>query len=182
MTIRSFALHAALVSFGLSAWPALAASDNDSSSERKVCNVGHVYDEKQAKCVKKEEPSRFDDRQLYENAVALARAERFDEALDLLEQIENRNDPRVLNYLGYVTRNLGDLDGGLAFYRQAIALDPDYTLARSYMGQALLLSGDRDGAIVQLDEIEKRAGTGSREYVELAEALVAATDGALFRY
>lgn len=174
-------MTAALVSLGLSSGLAFSASDSDTSST-PTCNKGWVYDSKQGKCIKKEESSQLDDSQLYENAVALAYAERFDEALALLERIGNRNDPRVLNYLGYVTRNLGDLEGGLAFYRQAIALDPDYTLARSYMGRALLISGDRDGAIAQLDEIEARGGANSREYVELAEALVAATDGELFRY
>ncbi|MDZ7824300.1 MAG: hypothetical protein U5K75_09885 [Ahrensia sp.] len=78
----------------------------------------------------------------------------------------------MLNYLGYATRNAGDIEGGLAYYRAAIALDPNYTLARSYMGQALLLKGDRRGAQVQLSEIESRVGVEAREYKLLAVAML----------
>ncbi len=181
MNRSTLILSAALMSLGLTGAMGFAAETDDAAT-KPTCKANEVFDDKQGKCIKKEQSSQLDDRQRFDNAVALAYAGRFEEALPLLLAISDRNDAGVLNYLGYVTRNLGDLEGGLAFYRQAIAINPDYTLARSYMGQALLLSGDRDGALAQLDEIEKRAGRDAREYVQLAEALVAASDNQVFRY
>ena len=52
----------------------------------------------------------------------------------------------------------------------------------SRLGDLRACTGDRDGAIAQLGEIERRAGRDSREFVQLADALVAATDKQLFRY
>ncbi|MEN0002201.1 MAG: tetratricopeptide repeat protein, partial [Pseudomonadota bacterium] len=86
------------------------------------------------------------------------------------------------NYLGYVHRNLGALDAGIDHYRTALKLNPDYTLARSYMGIALLQKGDNRGALEQMVEIEKRVGTDAREYTLLFDAVAKATEGKQFDY
>lgn len=163
--------------------PALAVGGDDSSASDEVsqCETGQVWDRDQSKCVPTGQQSMNDDA-LFENGRALAYLGRFEEAVTVLNLIEDRNRPDVLNYLGFATRNAGDLRAGLAFYRRAIALDPGYTLARSYMGQALLLDGDRVGALAQLDEIETRCGRDCRGYAELAEAIVAVTEDRDWRY
>ncbi|HMQ57581.1 MAG TPA: tetratricopeptide repeat protein, partial [Rhizobiaceae bacterium] len=104
---------------------------------------------------------------------------RYDEALTLLGQIRQPQTAEVYNYLGYATRKSGDVEGGLAYYRRALEIDPGYTLARSYMGEALIIAGRRDDALAQLGEIKERCGMGCREYVILARALTGVTDSEL---
>ncbi|MEM9104387.1 MAG: hypothetical protein AAGC96_01930, partial [Pseudomonadota bacterium] len=41
------------------------------------------------------------------------------------------------------------------YYRQAVAMDPEYTLVREYMGEALLQKDDLAGALEQLAEIRR---------------------------
>lgn len=147
-----------------------AGSDETPTSDVEKCEAGQVYDKATDQCVD-EEKSSMNDADLLDNGRALAYAERFDEAIIVLNKIK-KPDAAVLNYLGYATRNNGDVDQGLRYYRAALEIDPDYTLARSYMGQALLSAGDRRGAMIQLDEIERRVGTDAREYRLLAQALL----------
>ena len=51
--------------------------------------------------------------------------------------------------------------------QEALRADPDFTLAREYMGEAYLTLGDVEAAKGQLAEIEKRCGAGCAEYAEL---------------
>lgn len=122
-------------------------------------------------------PSHREDasQEIYNAAYVLAKQERFAEALALLKRADRR-DPRVLNYTGYVTRKLGDVEGALVFYRQALALNPNHTTARAYMGEALLQQGKVDAAKAELVEIEKRCGRACAEYADLA-AHIAAHEG-----
>ena len=53
---------------------------------------------------------------------------------------------------------MGNVDAGMRWYDAALAANRDNLLARSYMGQALLLQGDRIGAQAQLTEIRARGG------------------------
>lgn len=182
--MRRLVLAATFLSTIIIASPALAVgggNDDASSDAVRECANGEVWDRDQSRCVPADQQSLNDDA-LFENGRALAYLGRFDEAVTVLGMIEDQNRPDVLNYLGYATRNAGDLQTGIAHYRRAIALDPDYTLARSYMGQALLLDGDRAGAIAQLDAIETRCGRDCRGYAELAEAIVAASEDRTWRY
>ena len=50
-----------------------------------------------------------------EYAFALAKADRYQEAIDVLDLLDNPNTPRALNYRGYATRKLGDTDGGMSY-------------------------------------------------------------------
>ncbi|MEO1749115.1 MAG: tetratricopeptide repeat protein, partial [Pseudomonadota bacterium] len=102
--------------------------------------------------------------------------------LSVLTLIDNQKTPEVQNYLGYTMRKVGDLDKSLVYYQTALELDPDYTLARSYMGIALLQKGDNRGALEQMVEIENRVGTQTREYGLLFDAVAKATEGQQFDY
>jgi tetratricopeptide (TPR) repeat protein len=86
----------------------------------------------------------------------------------------NPNTAEALNYRGYATRKLGRVEEGVAFYKQSVAIDPDYTLVREYLGEAYVLQGRLDLAKDELAQIEKRCGTTCEPYEDLAEAIAAA--------
>ena len=108
------------------------------------------------------------DDEIYHAGYWLAKEGRYGDAIEMLQRAENKNDPRILNYLGFAHRKLGMVDKGLSYYRRALAIKPDYVLAREYMGEAFLQIGDVASAKEQLGEIEKRCGTTCPSYVELA--------------
>ena len=82
------------------------------------------------------------DEDLYLAAGDLVLEARYADALPLLFRIRDRNNPQVLNLIGYSTRKLGDVDKGIDYYHRALAIDPNYTKARQYLGEAYLLKDD----------------------------------------
>jgi tetratricopeptide (TPR) repeat protein len=158
-----------LASFAM-AGPAWSAGDtsNQPSKTANDCKTGEVWDKEQKKCVAPKK-GEIDDDSIYEAGRDLAYAYRYDEAIDVLQLAANRSDPRILNFLGYANRKAGRLEVGIGYYREAIAIDPAFTLARSYYGEALLLKEDVSGAMEQLAAIEKLCGSVScKEYADLA--------------
>lgn len=109
--------------------------------------------------------------EIYNAAYWLAHEDRYQEALALLNQANPPNDPRILNETGFVTRKLGNVDGALPYYRKALAIDPNNTLAREYLGEAFVTKGDLASAREQLGEIEQRRGRNCVEYAKLAEVI-----------
>ena len=130
----------------------------------KSCPKGARYSEK-----KRED--------LYLAAGEFVLEARYAEALPLLFRIKDRNTPQVLNLIGYSTRKLGDIDKGIDYYRQALAVDPDYTKARQYLGEAYLLKNDVGKAKEQLDEIADRCGGPCEDYELLVAAIAAHVSG-----
>ncbi|MEM1365996.1 MAG: tetratricopeptide repeat protein [Pseudomonadota bacterium] len=176
------------VSLGISL-PAMAAgggSSNSSQSKKIACPKGEVYDRKardksgkMGACVSMEDKSAsLTDQMIYDTGEALALAGRYEEAIDMLTLAANRNDPRVLNYLGFSHRKLGRVEVGLGYYREALRIDPGFTLARSYMGEAFLMQDDLDAARRQLAMIGDAVGTNAREYTLLDNAINAHLTGA----
>ncbi|MEP0943904.1 MAG: tetratricopeptide repeat protein [Rhizobiaceae bacterium] len=150
--------------------PSFAAGDGGGSSSTTVtptCKKKHVWDKHKRKCVAAKKSSSLDDDNLYEAARDLAYAKRYDEALTVLNLASNKRDPRILNYLGYATRKSGDVKKGLTYYQAAIDINPDYTLARSYMGEAYLQLGDVANAKAQLKQIKLRCKGACPEYAAL---------------
>lgn len=113
----------------------------------------------------------LDEESRYAYGAWLARSGRYGEAIEMLSLAEDKDDPRVLNYLGYAHRQLGRFEVGLGYYRQALAADPDYVKAREYLGEAYVVLNKPDLAREQLDEIAARCGTDCSEYLLLAEAI-----------
>lgn len=97
--------------------------------------------------------------------------------MKFLFRIKDRQQPRVLNSIGYSTRKLGDIDKGIEYYHQALALDPDYTKARQYLGEAYLMKDDVAKAKEQLAEIGDRCGGPCEDYSLLVNAIVAHVTG-----
>jgi len=56
----------------------------------------------------------------------------------------------------------------MVFYREALALDPDFVVARAYLGEAHLQLGALDSARSELSEIARRCGANCAAYGELA--------------
>jgi tetratricopeptide (TPR) repeat protein len=97
----------------------------------------------------------------------LARTGKYQEALGYLT-LADPADARVVTYIGFATRKLGDVDAALPLYRRALQLNPDYSVARAYMGEAFLQKNEPDRAKAELAEIATRCGTSCAEYIDLA--------------
>ncbi|RWM96950.1 MAG: tetratricopeptide repeat protein [Mesorhizobium sp.] len=166
---------AAAVSLPLFAAPAFTAGEGgggggSGGQTTTQCKKGQVWDKKKKKCVVPQY-GMLDNDSIYEAGHDLAMAGRYDEAISVLTLAANKQDPRILNYLGYSHRHSGRVTVGLGYYEEALRIDPDYTLVREYLGEAHLQIGDLAGAQEQLKEIEKRTGKGSREYGMLSEQI-----------
>lgn len=97
----------------------------------------------------------------------LAKSGRYEEALRYLSQA-SAQDERVLTYIGFATRKLGNVEGALSYYGRALALNPNYAVARAYLGDAYLTKNEPSKARGELAEIGRRCGTSCAEYAELA--------------
>lgn len=109
------------------------------------------------------------DAALYQQARSLADEGEYEWALDHLRLIHDQQDVEVLNYTGYANRKAGRLETGIAYYKQALALNANYVEAREYLGEAYVLAGFDNLAQQQLQEIAKRGGTSSQSYMALEE-------------
>src|ERR1700722_10238872 len=119
-----------------------------------TCAPGMVWDTKHHKCLTRHSGV-MPDPDLTEYAYALAKADRYQEAIDVLDLLDNPNTPRALNYRGYATRKLGRTDEGIGYYLKSVALDPSYPQVREYLGEAYVIEGKYDLAKEQLSTIEK---------------------------
>lgn len=126
-----------------------AEAETGAETETEIAKKGACVDP---------ESGALDDGTLYKAARELAYAGQYPETLKVLAQMSDPQDDRVLTYLGFVHRKMGDAALGNAYYRQAIAKNPDNLLARSYMGQGFVESGDVKLARAQLIEIRLRGG------------------------
>ena len=123
---------------------------------------------KKKKECRKRRSENLNDDQLYQAGYWLARAGKYEQALVQLRKAKNQNDPRILNYIGYSTRKLGRVDEAMTYYQKALSVNPDYTVARAYLGEAFLEQGKLDLAKAQLGEIEKRCGQSCVEFTALS--------------
>ena len=163
---------AILLSAGMAiSTPVFAAGGGGSDGSSNSCRSGKVWDKKTKKCVNRS--SSVDQDSLFEAGKRHADAGRYQEAIDIL-MLASADDKRVLNYLGYSYRKMGQVDRGLSYYRQAVAIDPEYTLVREYMGEALLQKGDLEGALEQLAEIRRLCESRTcSEYNQLSGEIAA---------
>jgi tetratricopeptide (TPR) repeat protein len=156
---------------GLASAPAFAVGGGG-SNDTATCPKGYVLDKKKNVCLKAASGVLPDDA-LTDYAYALAKADRHQEALDVLDLLANSDTPKALNYRGYATRKLGRVDEGIGYYLKSVALDPNYAQVREYLGEAYVAKGDVDLAKAQLQLIEKLCGTTCEEYQDLKEAIEA---------
>ena len=152
---------------------AIAADTSEPPKKTKTtteCTNGQVWDEATNECVDPQDSHLIDDA-LFRAARELAYDQQYDNALKVLAAMGDQSDPRVLNYKGFVLRKTGQFEQGLAYYQKALTVDPDYHLARSYMGQGYAEDGQLVLAYAQLVEIRNRGGKGTWAYRELEKSL-----------
>jgi len=152
-----------------------AGSQGGRSGETNVmtCPRGQIYSQRSRRCVQVRSEI-LTDEAVTDYAFALAQAERFDEALEVLDMVKNPDTPKALNYRGYITRKLGRTEEGIGYYLKSVAMDPQYAQVREYLGEAYVIQGKLDLAREQLQIIQALCGTGCEEYRDLAEAIEAA--------
>lgn len=134
------------------------------------CTGAQVWDDTRQACVDSRD-SRLDDATRIDAARELVAYDRPADALRVLAAVTRANTPEVLTLRGFAARKAGDFDAGRALYEAALDIDPDYLLARSYLGQGLVEQGDADGARLQLAMIRQAGGRGTWAETSLAEAL-----------
>lgn len=167
LTIKAMAASA-VVATCLAAAPVWGAGE--SSNPVPTCKKGEVYDQKAKKCVKKTSEALTDEDRTA-TAYALAKAERYTEALDILDTLKQPRTAEALNYRGYATRKLGRTEEGIGYYKQSVSLAPRYAKVREYLGEAYVIQGKMDQAREQLSVIETICGKGCEAYRDLAEAV-----------
>lgn len=115
-------------------------------------------------------PSVEEGRQAYAEAVGLINQERFAEAFTALERAQTAVGPHpdVLNYMGFASRKLGRLDAALAYYDQALTLDPAHLGATEYLGELYIQMGDVAHARRQLARLDELCAYGCEQREELA--------------
>jgi tetratricopeptide (TPR) repeat protein len=156
---------------------AYAAGGGGGGGGTPTCKKGWVWDASKDKCVRKNAQV-FPDSELIKQAWALAHKGEFEAGRELFETVADQNKPEVLNGLGYTNRKLGNFDVGIAYYKKALALDPNYAEAREYLGEGYVTMGKLDLAKEQLVEIRRICGTSCEEYADLNEAIETAVKAA----
>jgi tetratricopeptide (TPR) repeat protein len=140
------------------------------------CGTGQIWSSGAGSCVDGNSASLTDD-DLYVAGRELGQQAHYAEALQLFFRMKNREQARVLGSIGYSTRKLGDVEKGIDYYHQALAIDPGYTKVREYLGEAYLQKGDVEGAKGQLMEIADRCGGPCDDYELLVKAIAAHVTG-----
>lgn len=174
LPLRGTAAATAVALVPLGAWavdPELDDGGPPTPTETTTtCTDGRIWAPETGACVAPAD-ARLDDETRYRAARELAHLGRPDDAVAVLDSMAEGHSDRVLTYLGFAHRKAGRVTRGMSFYPAALARNPDNIAARSYMGQALILAGDRAGARTQLTEIRRRGGRQTWAEVALAQAL-----------
>jgi tetratricopeptide (TPR) repeat protein len=165
---------ALVLSIPSAAFAAGSDSSNDSPPAKtktsKKCKDGKVWHKETKSCLDAKSDL-LTDHIRYDAVRELAYAGRYAQAQTVLAAMSDQKDTLVLTYYGFTNRKAGNIELGMSYYKEALAADPNNLLARSYMGQGLVESGDKIGAKMQLAEIRKRGGEGRWPEVSLARAI-----------
>jgi tetratricopeptide (TPR) repeat protein len=123
-------------------------------------------------------PSEHEGRLAYAAAVGLINTERYAEALDVLARTEAAVGPHpdVLNYMGFASRKLGRTDAALAYYGEALRLDPNHLGATEYLGELYIQLGRMDDARRQLARLDDLCAYGCEQREELARWIALASN------
>jgi tetratricopeptide (TPR) repeat protein len=170
-----------LIALPISGFAAGDSGDSDSTNnadsikKKKFvfkCFRGWIRNPK-GRCVREEKSSGLDQDTIYYYGRDLAREGQYDNAIRVLYLAHDQSDPRVLNYLGYSNRKLGNMEKALGYYRAAVASNPDYSLVREYLGEAYVQLGELEKAREQLTQIERICSNKTcHEYSMLSKYLV----------
>ncbi|MDH3195551.1 MAG: tetratricopeptide repeat protein [Hyphomicrobiales bacterium] len=155
----------------LASHPVFAEGGGGGGTDVVECRKGLVYDKEKKKCVPAQSGV-TPDAVLTEYAYFLAKAGKPEEALSLLDMVQDQQTSMALNYRGYATRLTGKVDEGIVYYKQALAIDPGNVLVREYLGEAYVSKGKIAMARAQLRKIEELCGnTTCEQCADLAEEI-----------
>lgn len=124
----------------------------------------------------------FDD---YATAKRLIKHEQYADAIPHLEKAlaKHPHDADVFNYLGYTHRMVGagestparenDFKLSLAYYQQALAIDPNHKGVHEYLGELYLQMNDLNAAHHEMNELVILCPEGCDERDTLNKALAA---------
>ncbi|MEZ5925385.1 MAG: tetratricopeptide repeat protein [Hyphomicrobiaceae bacterium] len=114
----------------------------------------------------------------YKAAKVLIEQEKYAEGIAALEALNKPEDPRVLNWLGFSNRKMGETEKAIGFYTKALTIAPEFTPAHEYLGEAYIQAKDLEKAKAELATIETLCGNQEcEEYKDLAESLKKAEAG-----
>ncbi len=148
---------------------AVDGTHTDAAKPAHPCKTGYVWSDKAKGCVKITS-GLVDQKGLFQEGRALAKAGHYDQALAALAAADQK-DSMVLTMIGYSKRKQGHWDEGVAYYHQALAINPNNVNTREYLGEAWLTKGRADLAKAELIRIGTIAGTESEQYSLLAKAI-----------
>jgi tetratricopeptide (TPR) repeat protein len=112
----------------------------------------------------------------YAEAIGLINHRRYEEALVALSRAEEAvgPNPDIFDYMGFANRHLKRYDTAIAFYRQALALDPNHVGATEYLGELFLELGRTSEAKQQLAKLDELCPYGCAAREELARWMATA--------
>ncbi len=173
----AFTLAASLIATAAWSGPSYAAGGGSNSGGTKPVDCddqNNTTTKEDEGCPDTDKESSLTDQDsLFEYGRALAYNGYHDNAIRVLHRAPDANDVRVLNMLGYAHRKSGRIDEAFEYYRTAVAIDPDYSLVREYLGEAYLQIGDLEAARGQLSQIERICdGKKCDEYSKLATLII----------
>jgi tetratricopeptide (TPR) repeat protein len=148
---------------------AVDGSQSEPAKPEHVCKTGYVWSDRAKSCVKITSGI-VDQKELFQEGRALAKAGHYSEALAVLAAADQK-DSMVLTMIGYSKRKQGSWDEGVAYYHQALAINPNNANTREYLGEAWLTKGRLDLAQAELIKIAAIAGKDSEQYEDLAKAI-----------
>lgn len=169
MKLSIFASSAIATSLLLAPTPGFSMG-SDTPTTTPTCKIGYIYSKKKKKCVRKKSQI-FPDSDLKQQGWKLAYSGQYKAAIELFEMVADKADPEALNGLGYSNRKSGRFNIGIAYYKQALTIKPDYVLAREYLGEGYVAAGRINLAKLQLAKIKQYCGTNCTEYTRLAQVI-----------
>jgi tetratricopeptide (TPR) repeat protein len=107
----------------------------------------------------------------YEKKGKLEKAKKRYEKAQKLLLTSNKKKPNqadTLNYLGFTTRKLGDLENGEKYYLQGLAIKPNHIGINEYLGELYVVTNRMDLAKERLKVLET---CNCEEYKELKEII-----------
>ncbi|MCP4184934.1 MAG: tetratricopeptide repeat protein [Hyphomicrobiales bacterium] len=94
----------------------------------KCFDNNKIFSNTREKCVEEKETQTLNQDSFYSHGRGLARTGGYQDANRVLNLARDSSDPRVLNYLGYSNRKLGNMDKALTCYHAAVTSNPDFPL------------------------------------------------------
>ena len=122
--------------------------------------------------------SLYDDAvKLVKRAGKLEKKEKLDKAKELYAQAfsklekaykSDKNNPDILNYMGFTTRKVGNFDQAEKFYLKGLKIKPNHNGINEYLGELYVQTGRIDLAKERLQVL---SGCNCEEYDELKELI-----------